>query len=125
MLGIFEALIIHRCRLQASNISCTREIIHRFSKRFQVSQSICRLPGSGRLSDLIMAEIKALVEEQMNTDDETTAYQLNKLLVSRGYSVGIRTIALQKISGVDISWLLPTHTRRQQAEAVGWARAHL
>ena len=64
-----------------------RENIHRFLKREEY-QSIRRKPGSGCVSS-ITAEIKALVEQQMQTDDETTAYQLHKLLTSlltsRGY----------------------------------------
>ena len=38
--------------------------------------------GSGRLSK-VTAEIKALVEKQMRTDDEMTAHQLHKFLLSR------------------------------------------
>ena len=56
-------------------LECTRESIHRFLKRYEIYRSIHRKPGSGRLSS-ITAVIKALVEQQMQTDDETTAYQL-------------------------------------------------
>ena len=34
-------------------------------------------------------EIKELVETQMSKDDETTAYQLHKLLTDSGYSLSI------------------------------------
>ena len=60
-------------------------------KRYEIYRSIHRKPGSDRLSS-ITAEIKALVEQQMQTDDETTAYQLHKLLTSRGYKVSVRTV---------------------------------
>ena len=50
-----------------------------------------RKPGSGRPSK-ITAEVKALVEQQMRKDDETTAYQLHALLVSKGYPISINTI---------------------------------
>ena len=64
-----------------------RENIHRFLKREEY-QSIRRKPGSGCVSSFT-AEIKALVEQQMQTDDETTAYQL---LTSRGYKVNVWTV---------------------------------
>lgn len=38
------------------------------------------------------AEIEALVEKQMHADDETTAHQLHKLLLSRGYKISLRTV---------------------------------
>ena len=53
--------------------------------------SIGRRPGSGRPSK-ITAEIKAIVEAQMRVDDETTAFQLHRLLTEKGYSITIRTI---------------------------------
>ena len=40
----------------------------------------------------ITTEIKAVVEEEMQRDDETTAIQLHKLLVSRGYKISIQTV---------------------------------
>ena len=78
-------------RLRSEGLECTRESIHRFLKRYEIYRSIHRKPGSGRLSS-ITAVIKALVEQQMQTDDETTAYQLHKLLTSLGYKVSVRTV---------------------------------
>ena len=37
-------------------------------------------------------EIKLLIEEEMKRDDETTAYQLHSLLVSKGHSISLKTI---------------------------------
>ena len=37
-------------------------------------------------------QIKAVVEAEMQRDDETTAIQLHNLLLSRGYKIGIRTV---------------------------------
>ena len=78
-------------RLQLEGIECTRENIHRFLKRYEITHSIRRKPGSGGLS-AITEEIKGLVEQQMQTDDETTVLQLHKLLVSRGYKISARTV---------------------------------
>ncbi len=50
-----------------------------------------RTPGSGRPSK-VTEEIKAVVDAQMLEDDETTAYQLHFLLVSRGYRLSLRTV---------------------------------
>ena len=59
----------------------TREGIHKFLVKFTETGCLVRLPGSGRPSKMTL-EIKNLVEQQMRLDDETTAYQLHKLLVS-------------------------------------------
>ena len=40
----------------------------------------------------ITQQVKELVEVQMRLDDETTASQLHKLLVSKGYIMSFRTI---------------------------------
>ena len=65
--------------------------IAKFWRKFEETGSIGRRPGSGRPSK-ITAEIKALVEDQMRKDDETTAYQLHGFLVSQGYQISHRTI---------------------------------
>ena len=49
-------------------------------RRYQ-SGTIHQLPGSGRISK-ITEEIKAIVEDQMRANEETTAVQLHKLLNS-------------------------------------------
>ena len=64
----------------------SREEIHKFLRKFQETGCLNRHPGSGRPSKLTV-EIQRLVEEQMKQDDETTAYQLHALLLSKGYIV--------------------------------------
>jgi hypothetical protein len=39
-----------------------------------------------------MAEIKQIVEDQMRVDDETTAYQLHRLLTEKGCSINLRIV---------------------------------
>ena len=77
--------------LREEGLSASRRGIHKFVMKYLETGSITRRPGSGRPS-VITAEVKAIVDEQMEADDETTAYQLHRLLVSRGYNVSVHTI---------------------------------
>ena len=65
--------------------------VHKFLIVYNESGSIARRPGSGRLPK-VTAKVKALVEEQMQRDDETTAYQLHQMLVESEISISLRTI---------------------------------
>ena len=60
-------------------------------RQFCVTGCISRKQGSGRPTK-VTAEIKELVETQMNKDNENTAYQLHKLLTESGYSLSISTV---------------------------------
>ena len=53
--------------------------------------TIARKPGSGRPSK-ITPQIKAIVDEKMVEDNETTAYQLYSLLNEKGYTISMRTV---------------------------------
>ena len=77
--------------LDKENLKCSRVGIHKFLKVYIATQSISRRVGSGRPSK-ITGEIKQLVEQQMRMDDETTAYQLHRMLTDKGYSISLRTI---------------------------------
>ena len=55
----------------------------------QVSRS--RRPGSGCCS-VISDAVKAIVEEQMKSDDETTVSQLQILLSVKGFKLSLSTI---------------------------------
>ena len=48
---------------------------------YEKTGSIVRQAGSGRLSE-VTSQVKALVEQQMQKDDETTAHQLHQMLQS-------------------------------------------
>ena len=65
--------------------------VAKFLKRFREDGTILRRVGSGRPSK-VTAEIKAIVEEQMRLDDETTAFQLHRLLTEKGYNLTRRTV---------------------------------
>ena len=77
--------------LQKENLICSRVNVHRFLRKFEETGSIARRVGSGRPSK-VTAEIKEIVEDQMRNDDETTAYQLHRLLSEKGYSISLRTV---------------------------------
>ena len=53
--------------------------------------TIARNPGSGRPSK-ITAEVKRIVDEKMEEDDETTAVQLHQLLINKGFNISLRTV---------------------------------
>ena len=55
-------------------LSASRQGVAGFLKRFDDTGTIKRKPGSGRPSK-VTAEIKAIVEQQMRLDDETSATQ--------------------------------------------------
>ena len=77
--------------LDKEKLKCSRVGIHKFLKIYFATRSISRRAGSGRPSK-VTGEIKQLVEQQMRIDDETTAYQLHRMLTDRGYSILLRTI---------------------------------
>ena len=58
---------------------------------YKETGSIGRRPGTGGISKVISL-VKELVEEQMQRDDETTAYQLHQMLVDNGITISLRTI---------------------------------
>ena len=65
--------------------------VHKFIQHYYESGSIDRKAGSGRLSK-VTTQVKQLVEQQMEEDDETTAYQLYHMLVENGIQISFRTI---------------------------------
>lgn len=77
--------------LQEEGMKASRKGIANFLKRYKKTGTIARRPGSGRPSKLT-EEIKRIVDEQMRTDNETTAHQLRALLNSKGYSISLRTV---------------------------------
>ena len=110
--------------LEAENIPCMRENVRRFIIKYNETRSIAR---SGRPSR-VTAETKAIVKEQMWKDDETTALQLHKLLVSRGYRIRRRTVLRCRTS---LGWTFQGSAYCQlireanKAKRLRWAEAHL
>ena len=113
--------------LQKEHLQCTRVGVHKFLAHFEMTGSINRRSGSGRPSK-ITAEIKAIVEEQMQQDDETTAYQLHRLLCDRGYSISLKTILRCRSS---LGWTYRGSAYCQlireanKVKRLNWARDHM
>ena len=78
-------------RLWEEGMLASRQGIHGI-KRYEVTGSIWKRPGSGRVTDVI----RALVDQQMKAG----ACQLHKLLIS----IDSNHTALQTSARVDISW---------------------
>lgn len=68
--------------LGREGLKVTRSGILMFLKKYRETGSIARRPGSGRPCKITPA-MKALIDEQMEKDDETTAVQIHTLLISK------------------------------------------
>lgn len=77
--------------LCAEGVRASRRGILKFLTRYERTQSIERLPGSGRKT-IITETIKKIVEDRMRADDENTATQLHQLLISQGHTVSLSTV---------------------------------
>ena len=69
--------------LKSEGLKVSVSGVAQFIRKYKVTGTILRRPGSGRPSK-ITPEVLRLVEQQMQHDDETTAVQLQKLLVDQG-----------------------------------------
>ncbi len=65
--------------------------IAKLLKHYKENSSIAKKPGSGRASK-ITAELKKVVEEQMQFNDKMITYQLHQLLVSKGFNISLRMV---------------------------------
>lgn len=68
--------------LGREGLKVSKSGVLKFLKRYKETGSISRKPGSGRPCK-ITPEMKALIDHQMELDDETTAMQIHSLLVSK------------------------------------------
>ena len=68
--------------LGQENLKASRQGVQKFLRRYLRTKTLARKAGSGRPLK-ISAEMKAVIEEQMQRDDETTAVQLHALLTSK------------------------------------------
>ena len=63
--------------------------VHKFIQHYSECGSIDRKAGSGRPSK-ITTQVKRLVDQQLEKDDETTAYQLHHMLIENGIQISLR-----------------------------------
>jgi transposase len=80
-----------RHRLREEGIDASRECIHRFIQRYKLTGCIQRKRASGRPSK-VTSEVRKLVDDIMEEDDETTAHQIHRKLQARGFNLSLRTI---------------------------------
>ena len=78
-------------RLKEEGLIASRQGLAKFFNRYDETGSAARRPGSGRISKLT-PEVLAIVEGQMQMDDETTAVQLMALLAARNHPLSLSTI---------------------------------
>ena len=78
-------------RLKDEGLTATRQGLWKIYRNVDTTGSITRRPGSGRES-VLTGKIRAIIEGQMQSDDETTAIQLQALLVSHGHTLSLSTI---------------------------------
>ena len=109
------------CLLREESLAASRSGVDRFLKKFEETECISRTPGSGRPTKA-MAEIKAIVEQKMHEDDETMAYQLHQLLITRKYYTA-NCALLPHFPGVDFprQHLLPPDSicKQEQMPCMG------
>ena len=77
--------------LEEEGVKVSRFGVHKFIQLYNESGSIDRKGGSGRPSKVTL-QVKHLVDQQMEKDDESTAYQLHHMLVENGIQISFKTI---------------------------------
>ena len=81
------------CRmLREEGLIANRMGIHKFLQKHRETNNIERRPGSGQPTKMT-APVKALVDQRMRDDDETTAVQLHALLLHHGHTMTLRCCA--------------------------------
>ena len=63
----------------------------RLIRKYKETGTIARRPGSGRPSKITL-DVLRIVEAEMQRDDETTAVQLQKIIVGSGHPLCLQTI---------------------------------
>lgn len=81
-------------------IQCTRQGVRQFLKRYQLSKTISRKPGSG-LPPKLTPALQQLIEDTMASNDETTATQLQAIFASLNVYVSLATIVRNR---VELGW---------------------
>lgn len=114
-------------KLRDEGIHVTRVGVYKFLCVYKITHTIRRSSGSGRPSK-ITAEVKALVDQQMILDDETTACQLHQLLLRSRHYISLRTILRCR---TELGWTFRGSAYCQLIRAVNkekrlqWARDNL
>ena len=122
----YRAPTIARLLLE-EDIVASRVGIAKLIRKYSETRTIVRRPGSGRPT-VITPEIKTFVEEKMREDDETTAEQLHRSLISRGIRISKKTILRCR---TDLGWTFRGSAYCQliresnKAKRLQWAQDHM
>ena len=81
---------IAKVMYEDEGVAILRYGVYKFLKVYSEAGSIERLRTDPVCK--VTARVQELVEQQMQKDDETTAYQLHHMLVENGIKISIRTI---------------------------------
>lgn len=77
--------------LISEGLSYSTKSVSLLLRKINAGGSIARTPGTGR-STKITQQVKDIIEEQMQTDDETTAVELKRKLDAGGIKLSLSTI---------------------------------
>ena len=109
------------------DIQTTKQGVRQFLKRYKLSKTIARKPGSG-LPPKLSPSLQQLIENTMRNDDETTATQLQAILASQNMYVSLATIVRNRL---DLGWTYRGSAycqliRQQNKEKrLDWARTYI
>lgn len=108
-------------------IHSTRQGVRQFLKRYQLSKTISRKPGSG-LPPKLSPAFQQLIEHAMRQDDETTATQLQAMLASKNVYVSLATIVRNR---VELGWTYRGSAycqlirQQNKCKRLDWARTYI
>lgn len=108
-------------------IKSTKQGIRQFLKRYQLTGTIARKPGSGVPPKLSPA-LQQLIEDAMRSDDEMTATQLQAMLASRDIYVSLATIVRNRL---DLGWTYRGSAycqlirQQNKDKRLDWARTYI
>jgi transposase len=78
-------------KLSGEGLSCSTRGVRKFIVKYEATGSIRRKRGSGRPSK-VTEEVEAIIEGQMQANDETTVAELQRLLKRQRYHLSRSTI---------------------------------
>ena len=116
------------CRmLREEGLIANRMGIHKFLQKHRETNNIERRLGSGRPTKMTVP-VKALVEQQMRGDDETTAVQLHTLLLRHGHTMILKTVLRCRTA---LGWTFRGSAycqlirQQNKVKRLQWAQEHL
>ena len=113
--------------LLEDSIQSTKQGVRQFLKRYKVTKSIARKPGSG-LPPKLSPDLQKLIEDTVKNDDETAATQLQALLAAKNIYVSLATIVRHR---VQLGWTYRGSAycqlirQQNKDKRLAWARDHL